>query len=112
MHSVRPAQRVTRDGETRTDIVAVITQRKDLPVNPVEPHGRKFTFRGGCTLLLDREYDADCPIRYAISRPIFNDRRAARVRKYLYGIGAADTFGFGPRGNEPFALVHAMLGRE
>ncbi|TPE49247.1 S8 family serine peptidase [Amaricoccus solimangrovi] len=120
VHSLRPAQRVTADGETRTDLVAVITQKKRLPRDPADPDGPSFTFRGGCVLILDREYDADCPIRYAISRPIFNESRARRVREYQFGGGVTDAYGDaatafegGARSRaEPFALVHAELGRE
>ena len=115
VHSLRPAQRTTADGETRTDLVAVITQRRAVPRDPKSPNGPTFMFRGGCTLLLDREYDAACPIRYAISRPVFNDRRAARVRDYQFGGGITDEYDggrAGAAGREPFALVHASLGRE
>lgn len=112
VHSLRPAQRVTADGEARTDLVAVITQQKRLPVDPERPDGRSFWFRGGCTLLLDREYDADCPIRYAISRPVFNTDRARRVGEFRFGGGITDAYGSDPARAEPFAVVHASLGRE
>jgi hypothetical protein len=82
VHSVRPARRTTGDGEHRTDIVAVITQRRWEPVDEDYPNDRRFVFRGGCTLLLDREYDSD-PIRFAIARPIWNTERLERIRVFM-----------------------------
>ena len=110
---MRPALRTTADGEPRTDVVAVITQQRDVLVDPSGPaDGPTFVFRGGCTLLLDREYDTP-PIRYAVCRPIFNDRRADRIRKFVhgpgpYGVDARYTNGAASKG-EPFAAFHAML---
>jgi hypothetical protein len=99
VHSVRPARRATEDGEPRTDIVALITQRRQAPIDPANPAAGNFTFRGGCTLLLDREYDAQ-PIRYAIARPIWNTNREERVRRHLQGrIGYAAVYG----GDDPNA---------
>lgn len=118
VHSLRPAQRATPEGEARTDLVAVVTQRCRMPRDAASP---EFDFRGGCTLILDRDYDAACPIRYAISRPVFNNRRAERVREFQFGQGIADQYGgagsafyAGDGGGraEPFAVVHAALGRE
>ena len=114
VHSVRPAMRTTADGERRTDIVAVVTQKRDLPVDPAGGKGQPtFVFRGGCTLLLDRGYKSQ-PIRYAICRPVWELDRAEIVRRHLYGAGpygidsiyecTAD--GLHP---EPFAALHSNL---
>lgn len=116
VHSVRPAIRTTADGEHRTDVVAVLTQWRNEPVDPGQPPGGPtFVFRGGCTLLLDRSNGTD-PIRYAICRPINDDTRADAVRKHLYGTGP---FGIDSRydcdqddgpSREPFAALHMTLG--
>jgi subtilisin family serine protease len=91
VHSVRPAQRTTRDGEHRTDVVVLITQTER--VNGVR-------VRGGCTLILDREYTTD-PIRFAVVRPIWSQRlKAAGPPAYGPGPGA---------GREPFASLHRGL---
>jgi hypothetical protein len=108
VHSVRPAQRITADGEWRTDVVAVITQsQRRSETSPGLP-----PFRGGCTLLLDRGYDAD-PVRYAIVRPIWNAARKARMEDYLTagGGGPNGLYGTdrGGRRNEPFAMLHNDL---
>jgi hypothetical protein len=115
VHSVRPARRVTADGEPRVDIVAVVTQLLMLPLDKGNPDGQKFPFRGGCTLILDREYGTD-PIRYAVTRPIWNEVRQERERTYhqetsgglnaLYGGAAIDDT------REPFALFHRSLHRD
>jgi len=112
---VRPARRTTADGEPRTDIVAVITQRRRLPLDPARPDGPCFTFRGGCTLLLDREYDAP-PIRYAVARPVWNDARADKERGFIRqrGLGPNALYGDADPdivAQEPFAAFHAGLER-
>src|SRR5206468_8755682 len=71
VHSVRPARRTTPDGEMRTDIIAVITQRRQLTMNGDQP----VYLRGGCTLVLDRREDMP-PIRYSIAMPVFSESRA------------------------------------
>ena len=111
VHSVRPARRTTADGESRTDIVAVITQRRKVPVVPGRS-GPSFTFRGGCTLLLDLEYDSS-PIRYAIARPVWNSTREERVRQFrnkgTLGPDALYTTADVMSAREPFAMLHSSL---
>jgi hypothetical protein len=112
VHSVRPALRVTEEGEPRTDVVAVITQYRDMPMSPDGPPGATWTYRGGCTLILDRGYDTP-PIRFAITRPVWNNHRAAKILAFnggrrfglnaLYGDEEQTTRG------EPFAALHSGL---
>ena len=112
VHSVRPARRVTADGEARTDVVALITQRRRIPLDPANPDGPSLSFRGGCTLVMDREYGTD-PIRYAIVRPVWSqegerrrDRLAAQAGhgpNALYGVPANGAAA------EPFAALHRGL---
>ncbi len=112
VHSVRPAQRTTVDGERRTDIVAVITQRMDWPVDPHDPSRGTFPLRGGCTLLLDSSHGTP-PIRYAIIRPANDPVRAAQVRGYSQGPGQDPHLCYCARAaaNEPFAAMHAALAK-
>jgi hypothetical protein len=97
VHSVRPARRSTQDGEPRTDIVVVITQRQEV-------NGARV--RGGCTLILDREYNTD-PIRYAIVKTLPGQVAAVRMRAVapnsLYGTDQATTIA------EPFSALHRHL---
>ncbi|HEY8504247.1 MAG TPA: hypothetical protein VIL46_06665, partial [Gemmataceae bacterium] len=69
VHSVRPLRRVGPDGDVLTDLVVVLTQRRfgyrdpkvQQKVDAGEPapaaklRRPDFYFRGGCTLLIDRE---------------------------------------------------------
>ena len=62
------------DADIKNEIVAVITQRRRVTVDPngkADPNNPKsedeFWFRGGCTLIIDPDND-DEPIRYAISK--------------------------------------------
>ena len=99
VHSVRPARRMTPDGEMRTDIIAVITQRRQLAMNGND-------FRGGCTLVLDRREDVP-PIRYCVTVPVFAKGRAQRASSDGMAAMAAERNPYGNYGiNEPFAMLH------
>lgn len=116
VHSVRPARRMTADSEQRVDVVAVITQRLMLPLDPAAPDGETFPFRGGCTLILDREYRTD-PIRFAVTRPIWNKARQQREREYRCGANGGLNALYGSGGmlednREPFAMFHRCLSRD
>jgi hypothetical protein len=101
VHSVRPARRLTEDGEMRTDIIAVITQRRTLATegNP------DAEFRGGCTLVLDRR-EGVSPVRYCITVPVSSTNRAQRaLQSHVTAMAARGPYGdYGA--NEPFAMLH------
>lgn len=124
VHSVRPARRSTDEGEPRMDIVAVITQKAQVAwdpsektIPPVERKHGSFWFRGGCTLILDRQYDTD-PIRYAVTRPVYSESRQDRQREYLIKANGGPNAGYSPpaqttgapANKEPFAAFHTGLG--
>ncbi|MBA2469874.1 MAG: hypothetical protein H0V37_10760 [Chloroflexia bacterium] len=131
VHSVRPAIRRTVDGAASIDLVVEITQRRrgyftlarqqeqDLaPVAEQEEHG-DFTFRAGCTVLINPKTGE---VRRVIATrgTITDDDELNRVRNYLTGaigvVGNAFDAGLpesrlhaGPdRRQEPFALLHQM----
>ena len=107
VHSVRPARRVEADGTFRTDLVAVITQSIREPVDPKNPRGEKFTFRGGCTLIIDTRRGAE-QIRYAIMKNIRSqDRRQTQREMMNQSSGLAALYFSGRMKNEPFALLHS-----
>ena len=114
VHSVRPALRTTADGERRTDIVAVITQSRELDPAPGAPAGSAGRIYGGCTLLLDRSHGPP-PIRYAIIRPI-DAKRIDALQAYRGGAADARGLAYGDGGAatraEPFAALHAALAME
>ena len=108
---MRPAHRVAPDADIKREIVTVINQRRKVPLDPNNPKGEKFYFRGGCTLIIDPEND-DKPIRYSITKSIMNEQRLKSQREFLdtsAGLSLrALYFGEGPgsQSREPFALLH------
>jgi hypothetical protein len=101
VHSVRPARRMTADGEMRTDIIAVITQRRTLA-----SEGRPDDeFRGGCTLVLDRREEVPA-VRYCITVPVSSTNRAqSALQNHIAAMAARGPYGeYGV--NEPFAMLH------
>jgi len=101
VHSVRPARRLTEDREMRTDIIAVITQRRTLAIEG-SPDAE---FRGGCTLLLDRREDVPA-VRYCITVPVSSTNRAqSALQNHMAALAARGPYGdYGV--NEPFAMLH------
>ena len=111
VHSVRPARRVTPDGDIKTDVIVVITQRRQVPRDPANPTAGTFTFRGGCTLVIDPANGAE-PIRYSVVKSIWSEKRMDWQRQFensQLGLTLRSLyFADGDRTDEkePFALVH------
>jgi hypothetical protein len=119
VHSVRPAYRVAPDADIKTDVIAVITQRRRVAIDPNDPPDpnesedpdKTFWFRGGCTLIIDPANDEE-PIRYAIRKDVMNETRLARQRMFLnesQGMSLRALYFGGDSGTEhkePFALLH------
>jgi len=120
VHSVRPAVRVGPDGETRTDLVIEITQRRRGYRNPEmqeeqdrsrgdNPQEPDFYFRGGCTLLVDNETES---LRYIISKSIGDDDRLTKYREFKYRNPRPSLRSIylgedvGEQTDEPFAVLH------
>jgi hypothetical protein len=125
IHSVRPSRRVSQDGDVHTDIIVVITQQRPGYVDPATQtkrdaptHSKRdsaqsyadadFTFRGGCTLIIDME---NACVRYCIRKRIDNEKRFESQRAYLTGeigqsLHATYFGGLGASSNEPFAMLH------
>ena len=90
VHSVRPARRTGPDGQTITDLVVELTQRRrgyfDVKVQSeadsgkAEPPKPDFIYRGGCTLLVDLK---TANVRYCIYKRILSKSRLDRMRSYL-----------------------------
>jgi hypothetical protein len=92
---------MTADGEMRTDIIAVITQRRTLA-----SEGRPDDeFRGGCTLVLDRREEVPA-VRYCITVPVSSTNRAqSALQNHIAAMAARGPYGeYGV--NEPFAMLH------
>jgi Subtilase family len=107
VHSVRPARRTSPEGDVRTDIIAVITQWREVP----DGAGGTFRFRGGCTLVLDRSEPAR-PIRYSISKPIYSESDQERVRNFRKAgleLGLNSLYFADGYQTEPFAMLHSQM---
>jgi tetratricopeptide (TPR) repeat protein len=122
VHSVRLAQRTGADGSRVADFVIEILQRRrgyfDTNRQEAVDKARRspnrtdrgdFTFRGGCTLLVDPE---TCMVRYAVTKNILSEVRLARQRAFLSGRDdrlRATYFGNPLQQDavgEPFAMLH------
>ncbi|HET7461603.1 MAG TPA: hypothetical protein VFJ82_10150 [Longimicrobium sp.] len=125
VHSIRPAMRVGPDGDLLSEVVISITQARKVPMDPgADPSPAwyrskgdqdgdteipSFTFRGGCTLILDLESQQ---LRYAIVKRVDSINRLRRQQTYRSG-GAlpglrATYFGDALGGREPFAFLHSQ----
>ena len=122
VHSVRPARRLGPDGQTLTDLVIEITQQrrgylsevrqKKVDSGETPPADADFTFRGGCTVLVDLDRGE---VRYCVGKGIAKEERLASQRAFVGGSpdGSLHATYFGdPRRREepePFALLHHSL---
>jgi hypothetical protein len=88
LHRARP------DGSLRRQIVAELVQKREaVDVEPGNPEAGKFTFRGGTTLIINRQGE----VRFSISKPIegpAGEARLARQRAYIRRM--ADSFPLAP----------------
>jgi hypothetical protein len=127
VHAVRPARRVLPNGEVRTDLVVIATQRRrgyfsperqqaidSRTEVPVDDEDYDFMFRGGCTLLIDLETGN---IRFIVRKDVLDEQRMAAHRSYLLNGLTPNLQGmyFGARGKqhaeglaEPFAFLHRI----
>jgi hypothetical protein len=81
--SLYPLQRVRPDGSLQRQIVAELVQKRDkVEIEPGNPKAGKFTFRGGTTVLINRQGE----VRFSISKPIVGpdgEERLERQREFL-----------------------------
>jgi hypothetical protein len=98
VHSVRPARRIGPEGQSLTELVVEITQRRrgyyDAEVQREADSGSRqppdpdFIFRGGCTLLIDAD---TASVRYCIYKNIRSEDRLKRTRAFLTGDAGPST---------------------
>ncbi|HEY44130.1 MAG TPA: hypothetical protein G4O11_09130 [Anaerolineae bacterium] len=92
VHSVRPARRIGPGGQTVTDLVVEMTQRRRGYYDPntqdkvdrgkIKPPKPDFIFRGGCTLLIDPN---TARVNYCIFKRVRSKKRLDRMRRFLTG---------------------------
>jgi hypothetical protein len=82
VHSVLPTLRMTPDSQIMKQLIISVTQRRrDIPVDDNDPTRGTFDFPGGSTLIFDM--DGKTPaLRYAITRPIGDERRLEAIRAH------------------------------
>jgi len=107
--SLHPLHRVRPDGSLQRQIVAVLVQQETVPINPADPSGGNFTFRGGTTLLINRQGD----VRFSITKAIHGtarEERLAQQREYLQTMGSsfalAPYVAFDPARDLSFRGIH------
>lgn len=113
VHAVMPILRVTPDGRIRKQLIVTVTQQlHDVLVDPEDPDGPSFNFRGGSTLIFDMADDIPT-LRYAITRPIDDEARLEAVRRYKRtrshdGMALRSTYfgGLQVGRSEPFCMLH------
>jgi hypothetical protein len=113
VYKLRHARRTGPDGVIRSQIIISLLQKKTVQLDLDRPasENNSFTFRGGCTLIFDLDV---LELRYAVKKPIDDEARVDRQRRYLlgeWGMPDRATFAGGRIGGEtePFALLHDTL---
>jgi hypothetical protein len=120
VYNVRPARRITPDGDLQIDIIAVIDQRRAIPLDGQNVKNGFFWFRGGVTLIINPRAGKE-EVRYTVTKSSANESRLERQKAMATGMTAdsmrtslrALYFGNIPRGgpgSEPFAMLHAGHG--
>jgi hypothetical protein len=83
--SLHEMHRISDDGKLIFNVMAELTQRREVPLNPNDPNSPTFTFRGGTTLIVNQ----NGWVRYAIKKRILDKKdddknvRLKRQRHYL-----------------------------
>ena len=88
-----------------------IHQQRALPIDPGEPAGAFFWFRGGATLIIDPR-EGHRQVRYCIIKNSGSDSRLDRQRRTASGsfLPHLHALYFTGAQAEPFALLHADSG--
>jgi Subtilase family len=101
IHSVRPARRISSNGQRATDLVIEMVQRY-VETDPIT--GEHTTYRGGCTILIDLEQER---IRYAIRKRVDNANRIAQMKAFrMSAADGSSPYFLADSYNEPFAMLH------
>lgn len=87
-HSFHPVHRVSPDGRLSVEVVAELMQQTEVRLDPADRRSPPFTFRGGTTVVFNREGQ----VRYAIQKSLGVDNeqneRLMRQRKYYQEMDA------------------------
>ena len=119
VHAMRPCRRIGPDGQQRSDIVVEVVQRRKASFDPDRQRAldrgdvpwdaldRDFSFRGGCTLIIDAETG---DVRYCVRKSIRQDGRLEAERRFRQGtfgdrVGGIYLASDDDQGN-PFGFLH------
>jgi hypothetical protein len=109
--AMRPARRVGPDGQTLTDVIVEIGQQRQERLSRRD--ARSFTFRGGCTLVVDLR---NGEVRYCIRKDFLSQGRLAREREFRAGGSSSSRLAVYFESlrdeEEPFAFLHASFDEE
>jgi hypothetical protein len=108
--SVNPLHRVRPDGSLQRQIVAELVQKDDNALlDPDNPAAGTFVFRGGTTILINRQGE----VRFSISKPIdgpAGEERLRQQREYFGRLAAsfplAPYQSFNPQDDLSFRGIH------
>lgn len=86
--------RVGPDGQLLFDVVAEFMQKREVPVDPEDPTGPAFTFRGGSTVIIASDGKARYSIQKSIGDPNDdeNNERLQAQRAYMASLEAGVPF--------------------
>jgi hypothetical protein len=92
VHSIRPTQRVSPDGQIASDLIIEVTQRRKGFLDEADQKQADsgeagdlvpdFIFRGGCTIIVDVE---KARVKYCVYKRITSENRLKRMRRFLNG---------------------------
>ena len=85
VHSVRTSRRVGPDGQVVFDLVAEVTQTREVKNAQLTAEYKPFLFRGGCTVILGPQGE----VRYIIRKDVGDNSRVFRQKEFMRGAGAA-----------------------
>ena len=87
-HSFHPVHRVAPDGGLRVEMVAELMQQTEVHLDPNDNNSEKFTFRGGTTIVLNRQGQVRYAIQKSLSKDNNENERLRRQRQYYYEMDA------------------------
>jgi hypothetical protein len=107
--SLNTLHRVAPDGSMQRHISAVLVQQRPELIDPANPAGGTFTFRGGTTLIINREGEVRFSITKSIVKPLC-DERLRQQRAYLKQMYASSALApyvaFAPDNAFKFQAIH------
>ena len=108
VHSVRPARRITTEGESRNDVVAILTQWQKLLLDPANPSAGTFLSRRCPPAAEPRVRQLIGSLRHL--PPGQQPARQERARPYQQERGGYNNLYAGAhRADEPFGMLHRGL---